>query len=168
MSIQDRQGKVITIVSTYRASPGNRKLGEYSYFKQQYHLMMKKGIEDPNPRTQVIKDLEEFLKRLNYQEEIVMSIDANEMKSHPIKPHTISSHILNLRLINLNDTIPETGDSHKRGRLIDHCTITSSLFNKVKIYGFLPYDRITNIDHRLSYLDLNIHLLFEYKPEKAP
>ena len=50
MSIQGRQGKVSTIFSTYRVNPENRKSREYIYFKQQQHLMIKEGVEDPNLR----------------------------------------------------------------------------------------------------------------------
>lgn len=122
---------------------------------------MKEGIEDLNPRTQTIKKLEELLKnRLILKEKIIMSIDANKITSQPIKLNTISSLIHNLCLINLKNTILKKGKSHKSGRLIDYWTITSSLSNTVKAYGYLPYDKITTTDHRLSYLDLDIHLFF--------
>ena len=167
ISLQGRQDKIITLISAYRVNPGRSSMGSLSTYKQQYHILLQEDVESPDPRTQTIQDLQAFiLQRLDQKEEIILSIDANEVSdSHKSPPNSISSLITSLGLIDLSTTLPETFESHKGGRLIDFCLISPNLLPAVEAFGYLPYDQITSTDHRLTFLDLNIQELFNHKPD---
>ena len=129
--------------------------------------MLQKEIESPDPRSQTIVDLQAFIQhRLDQQEEIILSIDANEIIEHQKhQKNSISSMITSLGLINLSDTLPQKFESHRGGRLIDFCLISPNLSSAIESFGYLPYDQITSTDHRLMFLDLNIQELFNHKPD---
>ena len=57
ISIQGRQDKVVTLISAYRVNPGRSSMGSLSTYKQQYHILLQREIESPDPRTQTIVDL---------------------------------------------------------------------------------------------------------------
>ena len=129
--------------------------------------MLQREIESPDPRYQTIADLQAFIQhRLDQQEEIILSIDANEViEPHKQQLNSISSLITSLGLINLSDTLTEKFESHKGGRLIDFCLISPNLLSAIESFGYLPYDHITSTDHHLMFLDLNIKELFNHKPD---
>ena len=124
-------------------------------------------MDYPDPRQQTIVDLQEFIsQRIDQKEEIILSIDVNEtINTQKDAPYSITSLITFLDLINITDTLPETLESHKGGRLIDFCLISPNLLSSVEAFGYLPYDQITTTDHRLIFLDLNIKNLFKHKPD---
>ena len=170
VSLQGQQGRIITMVSVYRVNPGNNSSGEFSAYKQQYNLILKHEDSFQDPRKKTIEDLQMFLtQRINQKEEIVLSIDANEIchQDHSLRPHTIANLFHTLGLENLTQTLPP-GDTHKRGRCIDFCAITPNLKSAVKAFGYLPYDRITTTDHRMYFLDLQIKEIFLHKHPTLP
>ena len=98
-----------------------------------------------------------------------MCIDANETTKHQKinNSPSISSLISELGLINLATTLPEQYESRKNGRLIDLCIITPSILSSIHAFGYLPYNMITNTDHRSYFLDLQIQELFDHTPDEA-
>jgi hypothetical protein len=106
---------------------------------------------------------------MNQHEDIILCIDTNEtIQNQPNeKTPSISSLINNLGLINLASTLPEQHESRENGRLIDLCIITPPLLSSVHAFGYLPYDKITNTDHRPYFLDLQILELFAQSPDEA-
>ena len=106
---------------------------------------------------------------MTQQEDIILCIDANKTTQNQKKNNTpsISSLISELGMINLASTLPEQYKSRKIGRLIDLCIIIPSLLSSIHAFGYLPYDMITNTDHRSYFLDLQIQELFAQTPDEA-
>lgn len=127
MSTKDRKERFVTLVSTYRVSIGNRKFGKYTNFKQKKTTHNTgKSREDSRSRPQNIMDLKEFkTKKINHEEEIIISMDLYEITTQPLNPHTIPSLIHNLRLKNLNGIISkhkQVTKKRKTHRSLNHCT----------------------------------------------
>ena len=159
---------MITLISAYRVNPRTTSLGEYSSYKQQYHLLLQQGQETPEPRQQSITDLEQFIHtRQNNHEEIILCIDANETIKTQYSSQTpsITTLQINLGLINLAEYIDYQEPTQRGGRQIDFCLISPSLLSSVKNFTYLPYDYITNTDHKLYCLDLDIPSFFNHSPE---
>ena len=142
-------------------------MGSYSTFKQQYHIMLQQNIDHPDPQQQALLDFQAFLKKkIDQKEEIIVSIDANKtMDQNQSDPSSIFSMTKNLGLINLAETLPKTHKSHTGWRLIDFCLVTPNILPAVESFAYLPYTKITTTDHRLNFLDLNIHTLFNRNPD---
>ena len=106
---------------------------------------------------------------MNQHEDIIICIDANKTIQNQNKDNTpsISTLINNLGMINLASTLPEQYESRKNGRLIDLCLITPSLLSSVHAFGYLPYDKITNTDHKTYFLDLQVQELFAHALDEA-
>ena len=155
---------MVTLISAYRVNPGSTSLGEYSTYKQQYHLLLQQNQVNPEPRSQCIIDLELFIQQIQENnEEIIQCIDANEtISSHQThQAHSITTLKLNLGLVNMAEYV------NYKGRQIDFCFISPVLLSSVKSFRYLPYDSITSTDHKLYCLDFEILSFFDHSPVGA-
>ena len=153
-------------------NPGSPSLGAYSVYKQQYHILLQQDQLNPEPRSQCIIDLEKFIKeRQENQEEIILSIDANEtletQATKNTKINSIQTLQQNTGLTNMAEYTDYTAPTHIGGRQIDFCFISPNLLPAVKNFKYLPFDSITSTDHKLYCIDFDIYSLFDKTPEEA-
>jgi hypothetical protein len=76
-----KSGAKLLIITLYRvgANISIKRDGPKTVHHQEWNLLRNKGVEDPNPRDQVIEDLISFIKANQEQEyEIILAADANE------------------------------------------------------------------------------------------
>ena len=76
-----KSGAKLLIITLYRvgANISIKRDGPKTVHHQEWNLLRNKGVEDPNPRDQVIEDLISFIKVNQEQEyEIILAADANE------------------------------------------------------------------------------------------
>ena len=126
---------MITLISAYRVNPRTTSVGEYSTYKQKYHLLLQQGQDTSEPRQQSIIDLEHFIHtRQNNHEEIILCIDANKTIKTQYSSQTPSIITLqiNLGLINLAEYVDYQAPTQRGGRQIDFCLISPSLLPSVK------------------------------------
>merc|ERR1712115_562629 len=167
-TLQGKQDKKITIISAYRVHSGNPSDSPFKIYNQQYALLLQQGHTNPDPRTQTITDLENFIHTIqDTSHSIILCIDGNET----LDPTTSSSekslaglfHRCGLQV--LSSLLPTTHDSNNKGsRLIDFIAFSSSLTPAFIKGGYLTYDAIIPSDHRFTFIDFSISTLFGQTP----
>ena len=176
ITIEGRGGRKVSIFSVYRV--GNNKLetagGDTVWF-QEYAALLSKGIKDPDPRQQILDDLEKTILRLkeDTDHQIIICIDANE--STRSAKSKIQQFIKNTGMIDchrhFHPDLSETPTHAEGSTQIDYCIITSGIIESVKRCGItaLHYD-VQGADHRSVWLDLESNLLLKgvHKAPQSP
>jgi exonuclease III len=136
--------------------------GIHSTYKQQYSRLADMGHHNPNPRKQLLKDLQELIIKLNDQnDKTIILIDANN--NLYTKDSLLPNFLSHTNLISL---IPNTYDhppTHSRGsRCIDYIFGSRSLVQHVTASGITAfYDRpYVHSDHRGLIIDIHELALF--------
>ncbi len=157
----------IIIISTYRPTPSQDK-GDNTCYSQQWRLLRNsaKDTLNPDPRTQLIKDLTIQIKKWQQDNnEIIIGIDANESLD------TTNSAILRLlqdtSLTSLHrDTYAPI--TYARGKsCIDYILGTPTVARSIKAGGYFPFfDGAWHSDHRALYVDIDTLALFNGDPQQ--
>ena len=80
MNLKGKNGVSITAITAYRISQASMPHhGEGTSYHQKHMAMSKKGLQNPNPRTQFVRDIIQFIQALQQDnKEILLMLDANE------------------------------------------------------------------------------------------
>ena len=156
-------GKQLSIVCCYQVCNQNiNTSGPKTAWHQQWSILKEQGHVHPNPRKQFYQDLDKTLSRLTTQGNLI--ILAGDFNSTLGEDPTGIDRIL--IKYNLADPIhyhhgQYNCPTYSRGtKCIDYILISQELLPSVNQCGILPFDSITNSDHRPIYIDLNPKLSF--------
>ena len=160
MSIIGRNQKMIHIVCLYRVSQEQSK-GDQTSYMQQIRLLKQQGITNPNPRQQVLDDLDKMLQQ--WQDEnndIILMMDANSNLQDRALTQVLHKHKLNDALgIHHGYNQPPT---YARGtRTIDYIFCSECIIDSISKCGILPYNELILSDHRALFIDIDINKAFK-------
>ena len=123
--------------------------------------MVSDGVDEPDPRNQVLKDLGTFIQQQRESgREILLSIDANESSEHhtrwrAFKEANLLHDVQESRL----QTMPQSMRMGSTAR-IDHMVATEGILQYVTAAGFLGYHRALISDHVLLWADIDLKSFF--------
>ena len=60
LTLEGKNGRKFTIITAYRVCKGNHK-GTKTAYQQQWVLQREVGIENPDPREEILHDLKKFI-----------------------------------------------------------------------------------------------------------
>lgn len=153
VTLHGRSQKKLTIVSAYRVCK-NSLAGEGggSVWMQEYNEFLKEGIQNPDPRSQVLLDLKESI--LTWKEaghSVILLIDANE--SLYDTPNNKFKQLMEQTdmhdgLHYLHPDLPEVPTRQPGSKQIDYICVTSDLLPFLPKGGILPIHFIHPSDHR--------------------
>jgi hypothetical protein len=131
-----------------------QKSNSMSTYTQQYMSMRAKGSEDPNPRQQVLDDLQEYIQSTDTADYILIGIDANETISEE------SSKIMKVMKNNLLTDVylykhgNEEFPTHINGtNRIDFMLSSQNLLEYITRVGVLKFHKGLDSDHRGMFCD---------------
>ena len=164
VTMQGRKEKKLTIITAYRVCAQNEQhAGEQTAYMQQYGLMRAQGTKNPNPREQMVADLQkEIIERRDKNEEIILVIDANEPWKEGRAGFRQKMEALGLvnvgveRYGKLPDSRPQRAP--RRGNTIDHVLASRKAASCVTKYGMLPLEEDMS-DHRPQMVEIDIKTL---------
>jgi hypothetical protein len=158
-SLQGKQNKCLYIVTAYRVSQTTlSQAGPLTAFAQQWLLLRKSGQSHPNPRSQVLTDLTQFIFACTQKGAgVILSLDANESLS---SGSGLTDFLAKTSLVDVHSYrhgacqhIP----TYARGATkIDHILVTPDLLPFVHASGFFPFYEGIDSDHRVLFCDLNL------------
>jgi exonuclease III len=151
--------KNLVIITAYRPTQSN---GINTNWMQQWLLLRKQGIQNPDPITEFYNDLRTLLQRWQRQEyEIVLMIDANETigtKSRGITEIMVQLNMADL--ITLHHGIANEPNTHLRGsKRIDYILGTQRVQECCTYSGILPFHNGYASDHRPLFASINLSKL---------
>jgi hypothetical protein len=149
----------LNIITVYRPVKTN---GIHTCYQQQCEILKSKGILHPDPRKQLLSDLEKLISQFNRQKDnTIVMMDANEgLFSQNSKISTFLAETQMIPLINNSQHYPPT---HKRGsQCIDFIFGSQYLQDHITASGISPYYEppYPLSDHRGLFIDINILGLF--------
>ena len=127
---------------------------------QQYGILSEKGVKNPDPRKQFIKDIKKWLTIKMKKYELILCLDANEEWFD--KSKTILSSVKamseSLGLTNLEKeykgTLPSSFPQSER--TIDFILASEGVLSCVDVIGRETHIKTTLGDHRGTYIDINV------------
>ena len=155
-SITGRNQRMIIIICLYRVSQEYSR-GDGTSYMQQIRLLKQQGITNPNPRQQVLDDLDTLLSQWSDDKhDIILMMDANSNLQDGSLTKVINKHKLNDALGNRHGhTQPAT---YARGtRTIDYIFCSERIVDSIVRGGMLPYNEIIQSDHRALFIDIDIN-----------
>jgi hypothetical protein len=150
------------IINAYRVCSAkitaNNSLSTYS---QQYHMLLKKGKINPNPRNEFLKDFTTFIKQLLEKKDdlILIGIDANESLTD--KNSEIMSLLRECKLIDVysEKNGPKEFGTHINGsKRIDFIICNEGMIPYIEQVQYLPFHQAIDSDHRACYCDISAEL----------
>jgi hypothetical protein len=166
--IAGKDGRAVRIITAYRVC--NNSIAAASTktaFRQQYLILDEAGIKNPNPRKQMLADLEKRIKQIKaWGEDVILMIDANEglQSSRGEFAKWVQSVGLADVMVQRHGTEckPET---HINGKeLIDFILATPAVTDFIVAAGILDYHEFTQSDHRALYMDMDMAKLLGGEP----
>ena len=162
-SLTGQSGKIITFITIYRPCITNSE-GESTVHMQQLRDLLEEGIEHPDPRKEILSDLEEFITKLHEEQQTVFLM--GDMNSDVQNDDDIQQFLDNCGLQNVLST--RHGDasifppSYDRGiRCIDIMAISKTTpKNAIRKCGILPFYFNFATDHRGFFCDISTEWLF--------
>jgi hypothetical protein len=156
--------KQLHILSAYRVCQQNvNKSNSMSTYSQQFFMMKRNGIENPNPREAFITDFGKQLGEIcnNPDNYVIICIDANENMEDPSSG--IKELCTKCGLIDIFETKHEDCSefsTHINGsKKIDYMLGTPNILRYVHKIGYLPFHDGMDSDHRSIFCDLSDEIL---------
>ena len=126
---------------------------------QQWRQLKATGIEEPNPRQQLLDDLTQFISDREAEgHEIILMMDANSPIEEPaIHAFMDANNLHDLMEEFLPDEPPPT---YKRGTTkIDHILGTIGIVFAMTGAGIIPFGNGPNSDHAILHIDFSLETL---------
>ena len=166
ISIEGSEGRRLFIYSVYRVCYNTvENAGTQTTWFQEYSSLLEDGIKFPNPRQQILDDLETDIRMVasNPKHYIMVCMDANESTRTKGK-NSLQIFLRNSGLIDpMNHIHPQLEEvpTHINGsRQIDYCFVSPNLLPYVTKGGILPLNYSMISDHRTIFIDIKYtHLL---------
>ncbi len=151
----------LTVITAYRVCKTH---GAKTAYSQQQSLQMQRGIENPDPRKQCLKDLKEFIneRRAGPLHSIIVMMDANENIMD--RNSQIAAFIQQTGLVDVHgmkhgyDNDPAT--HHTGSRRIDYILVSPALIKFIPAAGIEPFGTGKPSTHR--------SMFFWYLPGSIP
>lgn len=156
-SITGRNHKMLHIICLYRVSQEQSK-GDNTSFMQQIRLLKQQNIRNPNPRQQVLDDLDTLLKQVNKEkDDVIIMMDANSDLQDGALTKILHKHKLYDALGSKHGhNQPST---YARGvRTIDYIFCSETIINAIVKGGILPYNELIPSDHRGLFIDIDTNI----------
>jgi hypothetical protein len=105
------------IITSYRPNKDN-KINSNTTYQQQCRILQQRGIDNPNPSSQVLNDLFKVIKSMHQQQDkVILMWDANDTLDHK----SIEEFQNKTKLISLLPETPTQLSTYTRGtKVIDH------------------------------------------------
>ena len=150
----------LLVITAYRVTQGSiTACGQETSVMQQWRKLRAKGIELPQPRQQVLDDLQAFAQPYETAgHEVIIMMDANA----PIDAKAIEDFMEALNLHDLmEDYLPETPPkTYQRGRhKIDHVMGTIGVLTAMTGAGIIPFGEGPKSDHAILHADFALDTL---------
>ena len=150
----------LIVITAYRVSQLSATgAGPETSVMQQWRRLRAQGIENPNPRQQMLDDLLTFAKtHEGAGNEVIIMMDANARIDDPdIDKFMDELNMYDLMADYLPDTQPPT---YQRGQhKIDHIIGTIGVLTAMTGAGILPFGEGPRSDHAIIYVDLSLETL---------
>ena len=155
----------VLVITAYRVcqEPSDNP-GPLTAFSQQYTALREAGVEKPNPRKQILKDMLDLIneKRLQGFRPILM-MDANgDHHYEKDKDEVLAQFIQDAGLSDVyHNRFPEQINTYVYGKKrLDMILMDPSLEEAVVRIGYLGLHDVTLSDHVLAYVDFDTEKLF--------
>ena len=153
-----KAGRKLMFISLYRVGKNLsvKKTGPKTVFQQEWQMLRNKGVDNPNPREQVVDDIINFVKTNQEQGwEVIVSGDVNEdMRALSFKKG-IGKLMRECQLYDLHGHLPKTA-THISGSTPIDCMIGSAIIKTyVKRAGYTAFHECMISDHRGLFIDID-------------
>jgi hypothetical protein len=152
------------IITAYRVCETKIKSAKsLSAYAQQYAALKSKGFDQPDPRQQMLLDLNAFIKTLQITESdyFMLAIDANNSTGNGTEALTdilTDSNLVDMYMERHQDY--EQFSTHENGtKKIDYLFCTRNLMRYVLQVGYMHYDEAFESDHRAIFCDIDKNIL---------
>ena len=169
MRLQGKGTRKLAVLCGYRPVKTEiRTTGASTVYRQQWNHMRALGNENPEPRSQFLKDLKVYIKTLREENhEIILMIDANESTGE--KHSHINKFFLECGLEDLHATkhrnLPDPPNTYMRGnKCIDFMAGTPGIISSMERAGIEAFSQTFHSDHRGLFIDINLTDLLAGKP----
>ena len=124
---------------------------------QQIRLLKQQGATNPNPRQQVLDDLEILqLQWKGDNDDIILMMDANNNLLEGALKKVLHKHKLSDAMGSLHGH--DQPPTYSRGtRIIDYIFCSERLINSIVNGGINPYNDVIPSDHRALFIDINVN-----------
>ncbi|KAL7546462.1 hypothetical protein ACHAWF_009794, partial [Thalassiosira exigua] len=129
-------------------------------YKQQVESMLRQGKIDPDPRSQVLKDLSTFMAELRQEGyEVWLMMDANEAN---IEGNALSKFVRKNYLHDPHEQNASRPTTTRMGStsIIDYMLCTEGILQYVRTTGYRPLHEGINSDHVMLWADADLELFF--------
>ena len=170
-SFKGQRDEGVVIITAYRVcQETNHSPGPNTAFSQQYIAMREEGIREPNPRKQILVDLETLIadqRSRGYRP--ILLIDANGDYVHG-KDATLGNFLLNTGLQDpFLSRYKNPIRTYLRGsNRIDYIFMDGALTQSVQRIGYLGTHEGAISDHVMAYVDMDHHQMFAGTLNKPP
>ena len=162
ITLEGKGERLLSIYSVYRVCNNNlATAGGETVWLQEYKSLLEKGMKNPNPRQQVLDDLESEIISLQEDEkhQIIVCIDANETTRK--NKSRIQAFLRHVGMIDAHSTqhpdLQETPTFSEGSNQIDYCFITPGIVPHVKRCGITPLNyAVQGADHRSIWVDIEV------------
>ena len=173
VTIEGKESNKIAIYSVYRVNGNSlEKAGGDTVWMQEYQALLENGVESPNPRQQILDDLEADIHatREDGETEIIVCIDANEStRKEGVSKLKLFRENTGLEDIHgyLHSDLEETPTYAEGSKQIDYILASPRVLQATNRGGILPINYMAQSDHRTLYIDIDIKEILGGK-HKAP
>jgi len=163
-----RNGRRFIVTTAYRVGNQQPTLGSTTAYTQQYHLLLRQGVPNPNPRAAFITDLISFVTRWQSTHDILICMDANDTTIQS-DDHGVDQLIEATSLIDLHQyrfpNRPSPATHHRGSKTIDYCLGTRGFAEALTGAWMLPFGLLATLtgDHRTLGLEFDHDVLFGQK-----
>jgi hypothetical protein len=159
--IVGKDNRAAWAITAYRVcgSQTMESTGGKTAFKQQHRILYKAGVENPNPRKQMLHDLAIRIEGIkNAGEEVILMMDSNESLND--SRNELTKWVRRLELTDIiaqkHGTEGEPETYNRGSERIDHIFLTAALSEFVTAAGVLGYNELIQSDHRPLYVDMDL------------
>jgi len=166
MTLRGRNKKKLCVITAYRVcqikgSKPSSPDSNTSYW-QQVQLMIKHGIEEPDPRNQVLKDLTTVIRKKREEGcEVILMMDANESTNDPRGKFStfIQDNLLHDIHAQAIRELPPTTRVRSPSR-IDFMLATEGVLEFVREAGYLALHEGLVSDHIMLWIEMDMKSFF--------
>ena len=160
ISMAGRNQRLIHVVCLYRVSQ-EQSHGNRTSYMQQVRLLKQQNVRNPNPRQQVLEDLDIRLQQWQGDKhDIILMMDANSDLNDGALTKILHKHKLSDAMGRQHGcNQPAT---YERGtRTIDYIFCTERIIDSIEKGGIIPFNELIQSDHRALFIDININKAFK-------
>jgi hypothetical protein len=164
--LEGKANKAVSIIMAYGVIEKNTS-GKKTVYAQQRKILERQGIQNPEPRSAMFRDLGARIKTLTRQgEEIILMINANDSLSDPRSKFTgwTNENKLVDILVQQHGMVDEPATHAGGSKRIDYILTTPKIAEFVEATGILELKAYSDSDHRALYADLDMAAFLGGKP----